>query len=115
MGLYLGSHLLRFQNSTYHSTVYIINGCSPLVSVVTIQFIVEELHDEDNGSRATRQKMFHHQNKDDHISVKDVWGTWYKSEGDLSLSLSLSLSCACLQWTPLIEGHYFNFMKFIQS
>ena len=45
-----------------------------------VQFIVEELHSEDNESR---QKMFHHQNKDDHISVKDVWGTWYKSEGEL--------------------------------
>lgn len=40
------------------------------------EFIVEELHDEDNGSR---QKLFHYQNHD-HISVKDVWGTWYKSE-----------------------------------
>ena len=57
---------------------------------------------EDNGSR---QSTFHHENKDDQISVKDVWGSWYKSEGESPCnkygSLNFTFTLYCDLWYHL--------------
>jgi len=50
-----------------------------LLCCVVLQFIEKELHED-----IKLHKLFHHhQDAHDHISVKDVWGSWYKSEGEL--------------------------------